>query len=132
MVIGKNQVFQNFISFHQFFSNKITPHFNFCPKNDGLMVIFSFLLQGPSKTSEALKIFWGPQKRPIFWILDLWVCLKKLGLESGLYGKSVLYLKYRWFMLQKYMLTVIFPKKLHRHSLTQCFFSKNRLDYLLH
>ena len=31
-------------------------------------------------TSKALKIFWGPQKRPNFWILDLWVCLKKLGL----------------------------------------------------
>ena len=42
--------------------------------------------------SEALKIFWGPQKRPNFWILDLWVCLKKLGLEPDLYGKSVLYL----------------------------------------
>ena len=42
--------------------------------------------------SEALKIFWGPQKRPNFWILDLWVCLKKLGLEPGWYGKSVLYL----------------------------------------
>ena len=32
-------------------------------------------------TSEALKIFWGPQKRPIFWILDLSVCIKKLSLE---------------------------------------------------
>ena len=42
--------------------------------------------------SEALKIFWGPQKRLKFWILDLWVCLKKVGLGSGLYGKSVLYL----------------------------------------
>ena len=27
-----------------------------------------------------------------FWILDLKVCLKKLGIGSGLYGKSVLYL----------------------------------------
>ena len=42
--------------------------------------------------SEALKIFWGTQKRPNFWILDLWVCLKKLGFEPDLYGKSVLYL----------------------------------------
>ena len=25
--------------------------------------------------------FWGPQKRPNFWILDFWVCLKKLNLE---------------------------------------------------
>jgi hypothetical protein len=36
--------------------------------------------------------FWGPQKRFKFWILDLKVCLKKLGIGSGLYGKSVLYL----------------------------------------
>ena len=43
--------------------------------------------------SEALKIFWGPQKWPNFWILDLWVCLKKVGLGAGLYGKSVLYLR---------------------------------------
>ena len=42
--------------------------------------------------SEALKIFWGPQKQLNFWILDLWVYLKKVGLEAGLYGKSVLYL----------------------------------------
>jgi hypothetical protein len=39
-----------------------------------------------------LSCFWGPQKRPNFWILDLWVCLKKLGLEPDLYEKSVLYL----------------------------------------
>ena len=32
-------------------------------------------------TSEALKIFWGPQKRLNFRILDLWECLEKLGLE---------------------------------------------------
>ena len=38
----------------------------------------------PSKSSGAL---W---KRPNFWILDLSVCLKKLGLEPDLYGKSVL------------------------------------------
>ena len=43
--------------------------------------------------SEAPKNFWGPQKRFKFWILDLKVCLKKLGIGSGLYGKSVLYLK---------------------------------------
>ena len=43
--------------------------------------------------SEALKIFWGPQKRPNFLILDLWICLKKLGLEPDIYGKSVLYLR---------------------------------------
>jgi hypothetical protein len=41
---------------------------------------------------EALKIIWGPHKRPNFWILDLWVCLKKVGLEPDLYGKNVLYL----------------------------------------
>ena len=32
--------------------------------------------------SEALKIFWGPKKRLNFWILDLWVCLKKVGLGA--------------------------------------------------
>ena len=37
-------------------------------------------------TSEALK------KRFKFWILDLKVCLTKLGIGAGLYGKSVLYL----------------------------------------
>ena len=42
--------------------------------------------------SEAPKNFWGPQKRIIFWILDLKICLKKLGIGSGWYGKSVLYL----------------------------------------
>ena len=35
------------------------------------------------------------EKLPNFWNLDLWVCLKKLGLEPDLYGKSVLYLRYR-------------------------------------
>ena len=44
---------------------KITPHINFCPKNDEVMVIFSFLLQRPSKTSEALK------KGPNFGFLKL-------------------------------------------------------------
>ena len=43
--------------------------------------------------SEALKNFWGPQKRFKFWILELKVWFKKLGIGSGLYGKSVLYLK---------------------------------------
>ena len=53
-----------------------------------MMEFWSFFLPAP----EALKIFWSPQKRPNFWILDLWVRLKKLGLEPGWYGKSVLYL----------------------------------------
>ena len=64
----KNQVFQNFNKqqkFHQFFSYEITPHFNFCPKNDGVVVIFSFMLLRPSKTSEALK------KGPNFGFLTL-------------------------------------------------------------
>ena len=68
-----NKVFQNFIKqqkFHQFFSYKITPHFNFCPKNDGVVVIFSFLLLRPSKTSEALK------KGPNFGFLTLKYALK--------------------------------------------------------
>ena len=43
--------------------------------------------------SEAPKNFWGPQKRFKFWILDLKVCLKNLGIGSGLYGKSVLYIE---------------------------------------
>ena len=51
--------------FHLFFSYEITPHFNFCPKNDGVVVIFSFLLLRPSKTSEALK------KGPNFGFLTL-------------------------------------------------------------
>ena len=42
--------------------------------------------------SEAPKNFWGPQKRFKFWILDLKVYLKKLGIGPGLYWKSVLYL----------------------------------------
>ena len=42
--------------------------------------------------SEALKNFWGPQKRSTCWIIDLKVCLKKLGIGPGLYEKSVLYL----------------------------------------
>ena len=57
-------------------------------KNDGVEVIFSFLLLRPSKTSEALK------KAQIL-DLDIKVCLKKLGIGPGLYGKSVLYLLYR-------------------------------------
>jgi hypothetical protein len=38
--------------------------------------------------------FWGPLKllRSKYLILDIKVCLKKLGIGSGLYGKSVLYL----------------------------------------
>ena len=42
--------------------------------------------------SEAPKNFWGPQKRFKFWILDLKVCLTKLGIGSGLNEKSVPYL----------------------------------------
>jgi hypothetical protein len=67
-------------------SYKITPHFIFCPKNDGVVAIFSFLLLRPSKTSEALK------KGPNFGFLTLEYALKKLDIGSGLYGKSVLYL----------------------------------------
>ena len=47
--------------------------------------------------SEAPKNFWGPQKRFKFWILDLKVYLKKLGIGPGLYGKSVLYLMSLWY-----------------------------------
>ena len=48
--------------------------------------------------SFFLTCFWGPikllrpLKRPKFWILDIKVCLKKLGIGPGLYVKSVLYL----------------------------------------
>ena len=51
------------------------------------MIGFSFLLLRPPRTSEALKMF-------RFWILDLKVCLKKLGIGSDLYAKSVMYLGY--------------------------------------
>ena len=51
--------------------------------------------------SEAPKNFWGPQKRFKFWILDLKVCLKKLGIGPGLYEKSVLYLKYSDYAVTK-------------------------------
>ena len=34
-----------------------------------------------------LSCFWDPQKSLNFWILDLRKCLKKLGLEPGLYAK---------------------------------------------
>ena len=44
--------------------------------------------------SEAPKNFWGPQKWSKL-ILDLKVCLKKLSIGPGLYGKSVLYLTTR-------------------------------------
>ena len=44
------------------------------------MPIFSFL-------------FLRPLKSPKFWILDIKVCLKKLGIGSGLHGKNVLYLR---------------------------------------
>ena len=43
------------------------------------------------------KNFWGPQKRFKFWILDLKVCLKKLDIGSGWYGKSVAYLFYYYW-----------------------------------
>jgi hypothetical protein len=55
------------------------------------VTVFSFLFLRPPRTSEALK------KRFKFWILDLKVCLKKLGIGSGWYGKSVLYLRMRVF-----------------------------------
>ena len=35
--------------------NNATPHFMFYSKNNEVVVIFSFLLLRPSKTSEALK-----------------------------------------------------------------------------
>ena len=34
---------------------KFTPHFISCPQNGRVVVIFSFLLLGASKTSEAIK-----------------------------------------------------------------------------
>ena len=65
------------------------------------MVISSFLLLRPSKTYEALKkgtvtrkFSSDFEKRPKFWILDIKACLKKLGIGSGLYEKSVLYLNW--------------------------------------
>ena len=43
-----------------------------------------------------LSCFWGPQNllglSKKTQLLDLWICLKKLGLEPDIYGKSVLYL----------------------------------------
>ena len=50
--------------------------------------------------SGTLWNFWGPQKRPKFWILDIKVCLKKLGIGSGLYGRSVLYLLHNSSVVQ--------------------------------
>ena len=43
-------------------------------------------------TSESLKIFWGPQKRPSFWILDRCVCLKKSRPWGDRFKIFVLYL----------------------------------------
>ena len=86
----KNQVFQNFIKqqkFHYFFSYEITHLFNFCPPNDGVVVIFSVLLLRPSKTSEVLK------KGPNFGFLKLSKVCLKIGIEPDLYGKGVLYLQ---------------------------------------
>ena len=72
------------------------------------MVIFSFLLLRSAKTSEALK------KRPKFWILDIKVCIKKLGIGSGLYGKSVLYLVFNdlWQVPQQIKLADSFERDL--------------------
>jgi hypothetical protein len=50
---------------NQFFSYRITPQFDFCSKNNGVLVFFSFLLLWPSKTSEAL------EKGPNFEFLTL-------------------------------------------------------------
>ena len=66
-----------------------------------LLTIASFRIGVPSilffPASEAPKNFWGPQKRFKFWILDLKVCLKKLDIGSGWYGKSVAYLFYYYW-----------------------------------
>ena len=64
----KNLVFQNLNKqqkFYEFFSYKITPRFNFLPKNDGVVDIFSFLLLRPCKTFKVLK------KGPNFGFLTL-------------------------------------------------------------
>ena len=52
-------------------------------KNDGVLVIFSFLLLRPSKSSGALK-------------KDLNSGFLTLGIGADLYGKSVLYLLLCW------------------------------------
>mgnify|MGYP007121702484 CR=1 FL=1 len=39
--------------FHYFFSHKVS-HFIFCPKNDGVLIIFSFLILRPSKKTQLL------------------------------------------------------------------------------
>ena len=66
---------------------KFTPHFISCPQNGRVVVIFSFLLLGASKTSEAIK-------KAL--ILDYWPLSvpKKIGIGVGLHGKSALYLMY--------------------------------------
>ena len=51
-----------------------------------LWLFFHFCFWGPPKN------FWDPQKRSKFWILDPKLCLKKLSIGPGLYGKSVLFL----------------------------------------
>ena len=65
-------------------------------------------------TSEALKIFWGPQKRLNFWILDFWECLKKLGLEqTALKTLSCIY----------WALCIVIVHRLHSLSNSKhCFF----------
>jgi hypothetical protein len=53
-----------------FFTYKISPHFIFFRKNDGVLIIFSFLLLRPSKSSGASK------KDPNFGFLAFGYALK--------------------------------------------------------
>jgi hypothetical protein len=76
--------------------------FYFLPKKWWSCDCFSF------PASEAPNNFWGPQKRLTFWILDPKVCLKKLGIGSGWYGKSVLYLMYLHYLCKLYSLFIHF------------------------
>ena len=76
-------------------------------------------------TSEALKIFWGPQKRPNFWILDLCVCLKKVSLGAtdfcpvsrvGVLGTNLWYLLVLCFydLILMFFLGILHQTKLWR------------------
>ena len=82
--LGKNKLRRNFIweKLIEFFVfNEISKNLIFFPitcQNFYLCILKNKIFL----TSEALKIFWGSQKRPNFWILDLCVCLKKVSLGA--------------------------------------------------
>ena len=63
--------------------------------------------------SEALKIFWGSQKRPNFWNLDLCVCLLKVGLGATVlkFLSCIYWLSIRqWKYFRKFIVILYFMK----------------------